>query len=81
MVPLDDDGLPDLGALGLSAEALAARRPFLQRRARLTAAVRDFFAARSYTEVETPYAVPAPGEEVHLRPFATVREHPRHMVQ
>src|ERR1700722_18069125 len=57
-------------------ESLAARRPFLQRRARLTAAVRDFFAARAYSEVETPYAVRAPGEEVHLRPFATVREHP-----
>ena len=27
-------------------------------------------------EVETPYAVPAPGEEVHLRAFATAREHP-----
>ena len=26
--------------------------------------------------METPYAVPAPGEEVHLRPFATVREYP-----
>ncbi len=57
-------------------ESLAARRPFLQRRAHLTAAVRNFFEARSYTEVETPYAVPAPGEEVHLRPFATLRERP-----
>ncbi len=26
-----------------------------------------FFTARGYLEVETPYAVPAPGEEVHLR--------------
>jgi lysyl-tRNA synthetase class 2 len=26
--------------------------------------------------VETQYAVPAPGEEVHLRAFATAREHP-----
>jgi lysyl-tRNA synthetase class 2 len=50
--------------------------PFLRRRAALTRAVRGFFEARSYTEVETPYAVPAPGEEVHLRPFATFREHP-----
>ena len=55
---------------------LEARLPFLRRRARLTADVRRFFEARGYMEVETPYAVPAPGEEVHLRPFATVREHP-----
>jgi lysyl-tRNA synthetase class 2 len=48
--------------------------PALRRRARLAAAVRAFFAARGYVEVETPYAVRAPGEEVHLRPFATARE-------
>ncbi len=57
-------------------ESLLARRSFLDRRNALTRAVRGFFEARGYTEVETPYAVPAPGEEVHLRPFATVREHP-----
>ena len=38
-------------------ESLAARLPFLRRRARLTAATRAFFTARGYTEVETPYAV------------------------
>jgi lysyl-tRNA synthetase class 2 len=57
-------------------ESLAARLPFLRRRARLTAATRAFFAARGYTEVETPYAVRTPGEEVHLRAFRTVQEHP-----
>ncbi len=41
----------------------------------LTAATRAFFVARGYAEVETPYAVPAPGEEVHLRAFGTTREH------
>jgi len=51
-------------------ERLAARLPFLRRRALLTAATRAFFIARGYTEVETPYAVPAPGEEVHLPTFA-----------
>jgi elongation factor P--(R)-beta-lysine ligase len=56
--------------------SLEARLPFLRRRAALTAATRAFFAGRGYTEVETPYAVPAPGEEVHLRAFATRREHP-----
>ena len=57
-------------------ESLAARLPFLHRRARLTAATRAFFIARGYTEVETPYAVRTPGEEVHLRAYRTEREHP-----
>lgn len=39
----------------------------LRRRNLLAAAVRAFFTGRGYMEVETPYAVPAPGEEVHLR--------------
>jgi lysyl-tRNA synthetase class 2 len=57
-------------------ERLAARLPFLRRRALLAQATRAFFLARGYTEVETPYAVPTPGEEIHLRAFATEREHP-----
>ena len=57
-------------------DSLADRLPFLRRRARLTAATRAFFTARGYTEVETPYAVPSPGEEVHLRAFRPVRERP-----
>lgn len=48
--------------------------PRLRRRARLTQATRAFFDARGYLEVETPYAVPAPGEEVHLRTFRTEQE-------
>ena len=55
-------------------DSLADRLPFLRRRAELTRATRRFFEARGYTEVETPCAVRAPGEEVHLRPFATRRE-------
>jgi lysyl-tRNA synthetase class 2 len=55
-------------------DSLAARMPFLRRRALLTQGVRAFFDARGYTEVETPYAVAAPGEEVHLRAFRTVQE-------
>ena len=54
-------------------ESLAARLPFLRRRARLASAVRAFFDARGYLEVETPYAVPTPGEEVHLSACATER--------
>jgi elongation factor P--(R)-beta-lysine ligase len=57
-------------------ESLAARLPFLQRRSLLTQGTRAFFAGRGYTEVETPYAVPTPGEEVHLRAFRTEREFP-----
>ena len=57
-------------------ESLSARMPFLRRRALLMQGVRAFFGARGYTEVETPYAVPAPGEEVHLRAFRTVQEAP-----
>jgi lysyl-tRNA synthetase class 2 len=56
-------------------ESLAARLPFLRRRALLTEATRAFFTARGYTEVETPHAVTAPGEEVHVRAFRTKREH------
>ena len=52
---------------------LAAKLPALRRRARLNQAVRAFFAARGYLEVETDYAVRTPGEEVHLRPFRTER--------
>jgi lysyl-tRNA synthetase class 2 len=57
-------------------DRFADRLPFLRRRARLVAAIRAFFQARGYWEVETPYAVPAPGEEVHLRAFATERLSP-----
>jgi lysyl-tRNA synthetase class 2 len=55
---------------------LAARRPFLDRRAALTRQTRAFLHDHGYAEVETPYAVPAPGEEVHLRAFPTMRELP-----
>jgi elongation factor P--(R)-beta-lysine ligase len=57
-------------------ESLAARRPFLDRRAQLMRDTRNFLLNRGYAEVETPYAVLAPGEEVHLRAFPTTREFP-----
>ena len=47
-------------------ESLAARLPFLRRRAALTAATRAFFTARGYQEVETPCLVPVPGMEVRI---------------
>ncbi|WP_135469315.1 EF-P lysine aminoacylase EpmA [Crenalkalicoccus roseus] len=52
-------------------ESLAARLPFLERRARLVEETRAFFRARGYREVETPCLVPVPGMEVHLRAFRT----------
>lgn len=55
---------------------LAAKLPALRRRARLAQGVRGFFDARGYTEVETAYAVPTPGEEVHLQTFRTERRRP-----
>lgn len=57
-------------------ESLAARLPFLRRRMLLAEGVRAFFRARGYSEVETSYAVPVPGEEVHLRAFRTERQQP-----
>ncbi len=38
-------------------------------RAQLNAALRSFFAARGFLEVETPALVPAPGQEPHITPF------------
>ncbi|AQS89515.1 lysyl-tRNA synthetase [Neoasaia chiangmaiensis NBRC 101099] len=55
---------------------IAERLPLLRRRAELLRGVRGFFDARGYVEVETPYAVPTPGEEVHLRCFRTTLEQP-----
>ncbi|HEY4254245.1 MAG TPA: EF-P lysine aminoacylase EpmA [Roseomonas sp.] len=52
-------------------DRLADRLPFLDARARLTAATRAFFTSRGYREVETPALVPVPGMEVHLMGFPT----------
>jgi lysyl-tRNA synthetase class 2 len=49
----------------------ADRRPFLLERARITAALRQFFAARDFVEVETSTLVVSPGNETHLHAFAT----------
>jgi lysyl-tRNA synthetase class 2 len=56
--------------------SLADRAGFLHRRRQLTQATRAFFEARGYAEVETHYAVPAPGEDVHLQGFKTERVSP-----
>src|SRR5215469_12735424 len=49
----------------------AGRRPFLLGRMRIAAALRQFFAARDFVEVETATLVPSPGNETHLHAFAT----------
>jgi lysyl-tRNA synthetase class 2 len=47
-------------------ERLRARRPALEARARIARAVRGWFHAEGFLEVETPARVHAPGQEVHL---------------
>src|SRR6266542_4220689 len=49
----------------------ATRRPVLLARMRIAAALRQFFAARSFVEVETAVLVSSPGHETHLPAFAT----------
>jgi elongation factor P--(R)-beta-lysine ligase len=49
----------------------ATRRPVLLARMRIAAALRQFFAARSFVEVETAVLVSSPGNETHLHAFAT----------
>jgi lysyl-tRNA synthetase class 2 len=76
IVELDDDGLRVVRAHtgdpypGPSAEVSRlgrSRLANLEARARVLAALRSFFAARDFLEVETPLVVPSPGLEVHLR--------------
>src|SRR4051794_25523179 len=47
------------------------RRPFLQARAAVTRAVRGWFEAEGFSEVETPALQVSPGNEAHLHAFAT----------
>ncbi|MFI4949458.1 MAG: EF-P lysine aminoacylase EpmA [Caulobacterales bacterium] len=49
----------------------ADRRPFLMARGRITAAIRAWFEARDFVEVETPALQVSPGNEAHLHAFAT----------
>ena len=57
-------------------DKLGKRLPNLQARARLQAAMRQWFAAEGFVEVETPILQAAPGAEVHLVGFVTDWELP-----
>ena len=53
-----------------SAGSYAASRPYLLARARITAALRAWFARRDFVEVETATLQVSPGNETHLHAFA-----------
>jgi lysyl-tRNA synthetase class 2 len=57
-------------------DKLARRLPNLQARARMQTAMRQWFAAEGFVEVETPSLQVAPGAEVHLTGFVTDWELP-----
>ena len=57
-------------------DQFAARLPLLEARARINGAVRAFFAAQRFAEVETPVLQISPGLEPHLTAFATALESP-----
>jgi len=52
-------------------DRFAARRPHLESRARIVAAIRRFFAERDFLEVDTPALQISPGLEPHLMAFAS----------
>ncbi len=54
-----------------SAGVHAARRPYLLARQQIAAALRRWFTAQSFVEVETPALQASPGNETHLHAFAT----------
>jgi lysyl-tRNA synthetase class 2 len=54
----------------------ADRRPFLLARGRIAAALRSWFAARDFVEVETAALQVSPGNEAHLHAFHTMLRGP-----
>src|SRR5690242_15380089 len=55
----------------------ALRRAILEKRGRILAAVRSFFADRGFAEIDTPALQVSPGLEPHLRAFATKLHDPQ----
>lgn len=64
------------GARWWEPERHAARRANLAARARIARAVRDWFEAQDFVEVETPALQVSPGLEPHLHAFATALSGP-----
>jgi len=58
------------------ADSLARRRPFLDARRASTKAMRAYFQAEGFIEVETPAVQVSPGIERHIQPFATTLRDP-----
>jgi lysyl-tRNA synthetase class 2 len=58
-------------------DRFALRRAMLDKRGRILAAVRSFFADRGFVEVDTPALQVSPGLEPHLRAFATELHDPQ----
>ncbi|HLH97890.1 MAG TPA: EF-P lysine aminoacylase EpmA [Xanthobacteraceae bacterium] len=54
-----------------ASQAHADRRPVLMARARIVTALREWFAAEGFVEIETGVLQVSPGNETHLHAFAT----------
>jgi elongation factor P--(R)-beta-lysine ligase len=52
----------------------ADRKPFLDARAAILRAVRDWFAGQGFTEVEPGMLAPSPGAETHIDAFESAQE-------
>jgi lysyl-tRNA synthetase class 2 len=65
------------GAQWWRPDRLDARRANLAARGRILSAVREFFAAEGFVEVQTPALQISPGLEPHLQAFATELHDPR----
>ena len=61
---------------GWHPDTLARKRPYLNARRAAVRAVRAFFQAEGFTEVETPALQVSPGIERHIRPLATALREP-----
>jgi lysyl-tRNA synthetase class 2 len=70
--PLWKKPLPHSKSHWFSPERHVDRRPFLLMRNRILAAIRNWFAARDFIEVDCGALQISPGNETHLHGFATV---------
>jgi lysyl-tRNA synthetase class 2 len=71
MLTMDGPRDPSSAARFWSPGIHASRHPLLVARGRITAALRAWFAASEFIEVETAVLRASPGNEIHLHAFAT----------